>query len=334
MPTVLVTDYAWPSLDIEREVLAGAGAQLIVAETGVEAELVELAAGVDAILTCFGPVTAAVLDAAPRCRVVARYGVGLDNIDTGRAGELGMLVTNVPDYCIDEVSDHAAALILALARNVVVFDRDVARGNWDNTARGPMHRLRGRTLGLVGYGAIGRRLADKMRVFGMQVLAYSPSLRASPGNGMRVAASLDELLARADVVSLHAPLTPATRGLIDARALRLMRPGSYLVNTARGAIVETAALADALHSGHLGGAALDVLPTEPPDRDDPIFGAPNLIMTPHAAFDSVEAVAELQRKAAGNVADVLLGRCPAYLTNPQVLASDGYRQRAGALEAS
>jgi D-3-phosphoglycerate dehydrogenase / 2-oxoglutarate reductase len=173
-----------------------------------------------------------------------------------------------------------------------------------------------------------------MQAFGIRVLAYSPSLHTSPGNGVRIAASLDELLARADVVSLHAPLTPATRGLIDARALSLMRPGSYLVNTSRGAIVETAALADALRSGHLGGAALDVLPTEPPDPGDPIFSAPNLIMTPHAAFDSVEAVAELQRKAASNVADVLLGRCPAYLTNPQVLASDGYRQRTRALEAS
>ena len=334
MPAVLVTDYAWPSLDIEREVLAEAGAQLIVAETGDEAELAELAAGVDAILTCFRPVTAAVLDAAARCRVVARYGVGLDNIDTCRAAELGMLVTNVPDYCIEEVSDHAAALILALARNVVPFDRDIARGRWDNSARGPMHRLYGRTLGLVGYGAIGRRLAGKMRAFGMQVLAYSPSLRTSPGNGIGVAASLDELLARADVVSLHVPLTPATRGLIDARALSRMRPGSYLVNTARGAIVETAALADALRSGHLGGAALDVLPAEPPDPGDPLFGAPNLIMTPHAAFVSVEAVAELQRKAASNVADVLVGRCPAYLTNPPVLASDGYRQRARAVEAS
>jgi D-3-phosphoglycerate dehydrogenase len=316
MPTVLITDYAWPSLDIERDVLAAAGASLRVAQSGDERELVELAADADAILTCFRPVTAAVLDAAPRCLTVARYGVGLDNIDVAHADRLGMVVTNVPDYCVDEVSDHAAALILALARNVVPFARDVADGRWDNTAHGPMHRLRGRTLGLVGYGAIARSLATKMRAFGMDVLAYTPSLTTN--QDLDVAASLDELLTRADVVSLHVPLGPTTKGLIDARELDLMKPGSYLVNTARGAVVDSDALSAALRSGHLAGAALDVLPTEPPASDDPLLHAPNLILTPHAAFDSVEAVQELQRKAATNVLDILQGRRPAYVINPAV----------------
>jgi D-3-phosphoglycerate dehydrogenase / 2-oxoglutarate reductase len=325
MPTVLVTDYAWPSLDIERDVLAAAGASLRVAQSGDECELVELAADADAILTCFRPVTAAVLDAASHCLTVARYGVGLDNIDVAHADRLGMLVTNVPDYCVDEVSDHAAALILALARNVVPFTRDVANGRWDNTAHGPLHRLRGRTLGLVGYGAIARSLATKMRAFGMDVLAYAPSLRTS--QELEAAASLDDLLTRADVVSLHVPLGPATRGLIGARELGLMKAGSHLVNTARGAVVDSGALSAALGSGHLAGAALDVLPTEPPDPDDPLLRAPNLILTPHAAFDSVEAVQELQRKAANNVLDILQGRRPAYPINPEVLDSGAFHRR-------
>jgi len=325
MPTVLVTDYAWPSLDIERAVLAAAAATLLVAPAGDEGALVELAADADAILTCFRPVTAAVLDAASHCRTVARYGVGLDNIDVPHAHELGMLVTNVPDYCVDEVSDHAAALILALARNVVPFTRDVVDGRWDNTAHGPMHRLRGRTLGLVGYGAIARSLAAKLRAFGMDVLAYSPSLTTNAD--VEAAASLDDLLARADVVSLHVPLSPATKGLIGARELGLMKPGSYLVNTARGAVVDSGALSAALRSGHLAGAALDVLPAEPPASDDPLLSAPNLLVTPHAAFDSAEAVGELQRKAATNVLEVLQGRRPAYPVNPAVLDSAAFHRR-------
>jgi D-3-phosphoglycerate dehydrogenase len=236
-----------------------------------------------------------------------------------------MLVTNVPDYCVDEVSDHAAALILALARNVVPFTRDVANGRWDNTAHGPLHRLRGRTLGLVGYGAIARSLATKMRAFGMDVLAYAPSLTTS--QELEAAASLDDLLTRADVVSLHVPLGPATRGLIGARELGLMKAGSHLVNTARGAVVDSGALSAALGSGHLAGAALDVLPAEPPDPDDPLLRAPNLILTPHAAFDSVEAVQELQRKAANNVLDILQGRRPAYPINPEVLDSGAFHRR-------
>jgi D-3-phosphoglycerate dehydrogenase / 2-oxoglutarate reductase len=332
MPTVLVTDYAWPSLDIERAVLATAGVSLLVAETGHEGELIQLAADADAILTCFRPVTAAVLDAAPRCRTVARYGVGLDNIDVQHADELGMVVTNVPAYCVDEVADHAAALVLALARNVVPFARDVTAGRWDNTAHRPMHRLRGRILGLVGYGAIARSLATRMRAFGMDVLAYSPSLKTA--EDVAIAASLDELLARADIVSLHVPLTPATTRLIDARSLRLMKPGSYLVNTARGGVVDSAALVDALRSGHLAGAALDVLPTEPPDADDPLLSTPNLILTPHAAFNSVEAVEELQRTAATNVLDVLDGRRPSYPINPAVLDTAAYHRRSVGLETS
>ncbi|MDT7724858.1 MAG: D-3-phosphoglycerate dehydrogenase / 2-oxoglutarate reductase [Actinomycetota bacterium] len=317
--TVLVTDYAWPSLDIEREVFAEAGAELLVAETGIEDELVGLAPRADAILTCFQKVTAAVLEAAPHCCTVARYGVGVDNIDVARATELGMVVSNVPDYCVDEVSDHTAALILALTRRVVPFARQVADGGWDSTAFPPMRRLRGQTLGLVGFGAIARRVATKMRGFGMQVLAYSPGLHAGEQTDEVIAAgSLAEVLARSDVLSLHVPLNEGTRGLIDAEALSRMKPSALLINTARGPLVDTTALAGALAAGRLAGAALDVLPHEPPAPDEPLLGMDNVILTPHAAFASLEAVAELQNKAATNVAAVLAGRRPRYVVNPGV----------------
>lgn len=318
--TVLVTDYAWPSLEIERAILSRVGARLLVAGSGTEEELTALAPEADAILTCWRPVTAAVLDAAAKCRTVARYGVGLDNIDVRRATELGIVVSNVPDYCVEEVSDHTAALILALTRHIVPFTTQVSAGKWDNTASGPMRRLRGQTLGLVGTGTIARCVADKMAGFGMRVLAWSPSVSAGEPIGAKATAvgSLDELLAQSDVLSLHVPLTGTTRGLIDAAALARMKPSALLVNTARGAVVDTAALATALRAGKLSGAGLDVLPDEPPRADDPLLTLDNVILTPHAAFASVEAIEELQTKAAENVAAVLGGEVPPYAVNGEV----------------
>lgn len=323
--TVLVTDYAWESLDIERAILAGADARLLIAETGTEDELIALAPRADAILTCWRPVTAAVLDAARNCRTVARYGVGLDNIDVAHAAKLGMVVTHVPDYCVEEVSDHTAALILALTRRIVPLTRQVAAGGWDHTAAGPMRRLAGQTLGLIGSGAIARRVAEKMTGFGMRALVWSPRLRPGERVGAATAAgSLGEILGRSDVVGLHVPLTDGTRGLIDAAALARMKPSALLVNTARGPIVDTAALATALASGALAGAGLDVLPNEPPPPNDPLLGLDNVILTPHAAFASVEAIAELRTKAARNVAAVLTGKTPPYPVD------GGACERAGA----
>jgi phosphoglycerate dehydrogenase-like enzyme len=323
--SVLVTDHAWPSLDVERRILAEIGVEIIAAETGSEDELTELAAGVEAILTNWKPVSARVLRSATRCRTVARYGVGLDNIDVAAATELGMVVSNVPDYCIDEVSDHALALVLALSRRIVDFAGQTRAGGWDNQGAGAMHRLRGRVLGLVGFGRIGRAVAARAQPFGLSVLAYSPSLSASPSGGVRTARSLDELLRSSDVVSLHAPLTDATRHMIGAEQLAMMRPDAFLVNTARGALVDEGALVEALGQGALGGAGLDVMDEEPPGQDHPLRRTPGVIMTPHAAFYSVESINELQVKAAGNVATVLGGGVPATVVNPDVLASPALR---------
>jgi D-3-phosphoglycerate dehydrogenase len=316
---VLVTDYAWPDLDRERAALAPHDVELVAAATGAEDELVALAGDVVAILTCWKPVTRAVLEAAPACVTVARYGVGLDNIDVAAATELGMIVSNVPDFCIDEVADHTMALILAHARHLFAFASQTAGGGWDNDATGPMHRLRGQTVGLIGYGRLAQATAVRAAAFGFDVIAWSRSLGVGPRGSARGVASLDELLATSDVVSLHVPHTPATDRIIDAEALARMKPGAYLVNTSRGRLIDVDDLADALRTGHLAGAGLDVMPTEPPPADHPLRTMPGVIMTPHAAFDSLESRVDLQDKAAANVATVLTGSVPATTVNPSVL---------------
>jgi D-3-phosphoglycerate dehydrogenase / 2-oxoglutarate reductase len=326
---VLVTDYAWPSLDVEREILAPLGAELVPASTGEEDELERLAPDCVAIMNCWKRVTPRVLDAAPDCRLVARYGVGLDNIAVDHATGLGMLVTNVPDFCVDEVSEHALALILALVRKVADFRAQTRDGSWDNAAFGPLHRLRGQTLGLVGCGRIGRVTAAKAQAFGMRVLALNRSGRALP-EGVEAAAGLDDLLERADVVCLHLPHTPETEGLIGAAELERMKPGAFLVNTSRGALVDEEALADALREGRIGGAGLDVLRTEPPAPDHPLLGLERAIVTPHASFYSEEATLDLQHRAAACVHAVLSGERPDNIVNPEVLERPDLRvERAG-----
>jgi D-3-phosphoglycerate dehydrogenase / 2-oxoglutarate reductase len=320
---VLVTDVAWPTTDVEARVLAAAGVDLVLAPSGDPAELVRLAADADAILTCFAKVTAEVLDAAPRCRTVARYGVGVDNIDVVRATELGVVVSNVPVYCVDEVADSALLGILALARRLLPLTRDVAAGRWGGDVPGAGTRLRGKVLGLVGLGVIGSALAARAQVLGFDVIAYDLSGRPVPG--VRVVDSLDELLAEADAVSLHVPLTERTHHLIGAAQLKAMKPTAWLVNTARGPLVDTGALLAALNAGDIAGAALDVTDPEPLPADHPLRTRDDVVLTPHTAFSSDGSLAELATRAATNVVDVLQGRVPATVVNPDVLGSSALR---------
>jgi D-3-phosphoglycerate dehydrogenase len=319
---VVVTDHVFPNLEAERDLLAAAGHELRYG--GDVRDLDEVRAAVaeaDAVLNCYTPLPAAAIQAMRKCRIIARYGIGLDTIDIPVATERGILVTNVPDYCIDEVSDHALALILALGRGIVRLDRGARSGGWDPMVARPLHRLRGRRLGLVGFGRIARRLAEKARPIGFEVLATDPfvpdeSIRA----GGALATDLDTLLATSDVVSVHAPMTEENRHLIGARELGLMRPGSFLVNTSRGPLVDLDALRDGLEAGRPAGAALDVLEREPPDADDPLLARDDVVVTPHAAFYSEESVAEQQRKAAEQVVAALDGRIPPYAVNAEELA--------------
>ena len=325
---VLVTDHAWPSLEIEAAILSTVDAELLVAQQGNEDELVLLAPEVDAILTCWRPVTEAVLDRATRCITVSRYGVGLDNIAVEHATRLGMIVTNVPDFCLEEVSDHALALLLGCARRIGLFARATRAGRWNLDEGRPMIRLRGQTLGLIGFGNIARTLVPKAQGLGLKIIAYSPRIDRAACKELGVeACGWGDLLERADFVSVHVPLTNETRHMIDAVALGRMRPTAYLINTSRGPVVDERALHDALVEGSLAGAGLDVLAEEPPPPDHPLLALDNVLATPHAAFYSDTAIEELERGAAGNAAAVLGGELPKNVVNPQVLAQENCRFR-------
>jgi D-3-phosphoglycerate dehydrogenase / 2-oxoglutarate reductase len=331
---VLVTDFAWPSLDVEREILSGIGAELVVADTGEEAELIELSREVDAILTNWKRVPEAAVREAPRCLVIGRYGVGVDNIPVALATELGIVVANVPDFCVNEVADHAMGLLLACARRLVTFTSETRAGVWSLAHAPGLPRLAEQTLGIVGFGRIAQALVPRARGFGLRVVVYTPRLAAAGAapdefaGQVEVAASLDELLAMADYISLNVPATPQSAGLIGEHQLRQMNPTAYLINTSRGALIDEDALAQALREHEIAGAALDVISREPPPADEPLLHAPNLLVTPHAAFYSDASIHEVQTRAATNVATVLAGDVPEHVVNPDVLAADTLRMRA------
>ena len=319
---VLITDYVWPSTDPEREVLEAAGIELVVAPDTSETTLAELATDVDAIMFCFAQVTGQVLESATNCKIAARYGIGVDNVDIPKATELGIVVTNVPDYCMDEVTDHALGMILALNRRLVPHNRSVLSGGWDTVALNqPMHRTRGATLGIVGFGRIGRSLADKAAGFGMNILTYDPLIKPGATLDGVTAVSFDHILKESDFISLHVPLIPSTENLISAPQLAKMKSGSILINCARGGLIDEEALAVALQSGHIAGAGLDVVEPTPPDPNSALLSQENVIITPHTAFFSQASTLELERRTAAEVVRVLNGETPENLINPDVLGT-------------
>lgn len=300
---VLLTDHPWPDTEIETAVLGAAGAELVDGAPGDDAgELLRLGADVDAIVTCWAQVPRALIEASPRLRVVSRLGVGVDNIDVQAAAERGVAVTRVPDYCVEEVSDHVVALVLDWSRGVSRHDRAVRAGTWDPGAV-PLHRVRDLVVGVWGSGRIGTAAAHKLAALGCTVLV--DDRRPDPALGFEQVPA-EELLARSDVVTVHVPLVEATRGMVDADALARMRPGSLLVNTSRGAVVDVDALAAALDVGRPGAAALDVLPDEP-HVPPALAGREEVVLTPHVAFSSVQSVRELRRRAVEDAVRVLRG---------------------------
>ena len=327
---VLVTDYVWPSVAPERAVLARADAELVVAPDGGEETLAPLARDVDGILTCFAKVTDRVIRAAESCIAIGRYGVGVDNIAVDTATELGIVVTYVPDYCVDEVSDHVMGLLLAWNRRIVLFDRATKTRGWGSEGLAMrIMRLRGKKLGVVGFGRIGRAAGEKARAFGMEVLAYDPFLTpegAARFGGRQV--DLDTLLKESDFVTLHTPLVPETRNMIGREQLAMMKPDAFLVNAARGGLIDEDALYDALTSGRIAGAGVDVLEDIDPPLDHRLVQLGNVIVTPHTAFFSQEAVLELEERAAGEVASVFEGRMPDNVVNPAVLSQPNLRAKA------
>ena len=314
---VLITDYPWGNLDMEREVLSSIDAELIEPEGEDEASLTTAATDVDAIMTCWAKVTAPVIAAAPQCKIVSRLGIGLDNIDVAYATQHGIPVTNVPDYCVIEVAEHALALLLAQGRKIAFYHQQTQQGQYDLQAGPTLRRIEGQTLGIIGYGAIGKKLADKAQALGLNILATGRTPRDLPAGGRWC--SLDELLRESDYISLHVPLTPETDQMLGAKEFTLMKPTAYLINTARGGVIDHTALAAALEAGQLAGAALDVQQPEPPDLSQAPYNDARVLITPHAAFVSEESLANLRSRAARQVADQLSGKQPENIVNQQDL---------------
>lgn len=300
-PKVVITDAEYPDLTIEREILEAAGFQVAVAACRTPDDVIKAGQGAVALLVQYAPITRQVFASLPALRIVSRYGVGVDNVDLDAARAHGVWVANVPDYGTVEVATHAVAMILSLVRHLPFYDRDVRSGKWHYLSTGPLRRPTTLTLGIVGLGAIGRLVAQLARDFFARVVGYDPYLPRERWPEGVVSVSLDELFRCSHVVSLHVPLTPETHHLVNADRLERMPPGSYLVNTSRGSVVDLDALLRALDSGRLAGAALDVLPQEPPPADHPVLRHPRVLLTPHAAFYSVESELELRRKAAQNI---------------------------------
>lgn len=316
---VYVTDCDYPDIAIERSILEPIGAEVVGLQDRSGADLVRLAGDADALLQQYATITAETIRGLPSCKVIARYGIGVDIIDVDAAAAAGIVVTNVPDYCIEEVADHSISMAFTLIRSIPSYAAATRAGRWHwSDWSHPIRRMRGSVFGFVGFGRIAQNMARKLHAFGFELLAYDPYVSESlmHSHGVRKVA-LAELLAVADLVDVMCPWTPETDRLIDATALARMKPGALLVNCARGKIVDNAALYEALVSGHLAAAALDDPEEEPahlehwsPDHN-PLFSLENCIVTPHAAYISQEALDECRRTAAENVRAVLLGEPPA-----------------------
>lgn len=321
---VVITDYWYENLDQERQVLSSLeDVELQAYHCKEEKKLCELVADADAVIVQFAPITAKVIEHMRRCKLIVRYAIGVDNIDLDAATAQGIYVANVPDYCIDEVSDHAIALLLALAKKLVPLSNSIAAGKWDYRVSKPLYRIRGRRLGLVGFGRIPCMVAEKMRGFGVEIQCYDPYIDPAVARQHHVKlVFFEELLETSDYISIHCPLTKQTYHMFDEAAFRKMKPESLLINTARGAVVEEKALIRALKEGWIGGAGIDVSEREPMDRDSPLLEMENVILTPHNAWYSEEAIASLQRKVAEEVVRVLSGEKPANLVNKGVLKQE------------
>lgn len=326
-PKVVITDYDYGNLDIERAILQAAGAEVVALQAKSEDDLIEAARDCSAIMNQYARVGARTIAAMQRCRVIARYGVGVDIVDVAAASAKGILVTNVRDYCTEEVADHAISLWLALARGLFPYDRATHQGIWRWQSAAPLHRLRGQVVGIVSFGKIGQAIAARARGFGVDLVVYDPYLPpgAAEAQGAR-AVTKAELLALSDVLMMQVPMTPETRHFLTEADFRAMKPTAYVVNTGRGPTIDNQALHRALTEGWIAGAGLDDPEEEPAKRaswspaDNPIFGLPNVIVTPHAAYYSEESIRSAREIAAGEVARVLTGQPPRNPVNADALA--------------
>ena len=332
--TVVVAGASFPSLDTERSFLEPLGCTIVDKRFAGDDEALDACRTAVAVMTDYFVCDAARIATFRDCRVICQYGAGLNQVDVAAATAAGIYVTHTPDYCSEELGDHAMALILASMRRIVRFDRNIRAGRWDYNDGMPMRRLAACTLGLVGFGRAARAVAVRAQGFGMTVIAHDPLVAddAFAAAGVRRAEELAEVLTGAEVVSIHVPLVQSTQHLIGAEQLALLRDGAFIVNTSRGGVIDQRALAAELATGRLGGAGLDVLEQEPPAADEPLLSCPDAVLTPHTAFLSVESLDLLQNRAGAEVARVLNGGVPVYGVNVEGVREAGSGNGAAGLE--
>lgn len=324
---VVITDYDYGDVDIERAILAEIGAEVVALQAKSEPDLFAAVAHADAVMNQYARVGAATIARMQQCKVIARYGVGVDIVDVDAATARNIAVTNVRDYCTEEVADHAVALWLSLVRNLDLYNRATHRGEWRWQSGRPVHRTRGRTMGIVSFGKIGRAIASRVAAFGVEIAVFDPYLDAAAvaATGARKV-DKDTLLRESDYICMQAPMTPETRHFLSDREFRLMKRGAIVVNTGRGPTIDNRALYDAIQAGIVAGAGLDDPEEEPAKRaswnpaDNLLFTLPNVMATPHSAYYSEESIRAAREIAASEVARVLSGRPPLNPVNPPAQA--------------
>ncbi len=314
---VVITDCDHGSIEEEKEEFGQVRAELILAQVQKEEDLIRACKEADGLVNQYALLTRRVFENLPKCKVVSRYGVGVDSVDLRAATDFGIIVANVPDYCMDEVASQTVAMILTLTRKTAFFDRKVKSGEWDFHLGIPIYRIKGKTLGLVGCGKIGLEVAKKISCFGVKVIAFDPFLEKTLG-GVELR-DLDSVLKESDFISIHCPLNDSTRHLIGEKEFKKMEKKPLLINTSRGPIIDERTLIKALEQGLISGAGLDVLETEPPDSQNPLLKMENVVLSPHMGFYSEESISELKRRTARNVSDVLMGKRPSSVVNREVM---------------
>ena len=315
---ILVTDTLYPSLEPEKNMLAIINADTVLASAVDSASLIREGRDCDGMMVEFADINEQVIAGLDKCKIIVRTAIGYDNIDVKAASAKNIMVANIPDYCVEEVSEHALALLLTCARKVVYFNSKVKAGVWDAEAGGPIRRMSTRTLGLVGFGNIARRFAVKAKPLGMRIMAYDPFLPDAVfiETGVERIKTLEELVPAVDYLSLHIPFKPENKNIVNDALLASMKSTAYLINTSRGGLVDIDALHRALQLGTIAGAMLDVMPVEPPPPDLPLLQLDNLIVTPHCGYYSEDSTDEIRRKAAEQIIQALTEGRPRYLVNP------------------
>lgn len=317
---VYVTDYEYATLEPEKRELNKIGAIMIPKQCKTEEDVIRECKDASGLIDQYAPITRKVMESLPDLKVVGRYGVGVNTIDVDAATELGIQVLNVPDYCMDEVSNQAISLMLACHRKLNILNSQVHHNGWDYKIAKPIHRLQGQTLGLLGFGRIPKMVAQKAKAFGLNIIAYDPYVTPEVGLQSNVTIlPLKDVLQKADIISVHVPLTKDTENLLNEQTLSWMKPEAIVINTSRGPLIDEKALYHALKDKKLGYAGLDVTVQEPIQKDNPLLTLDNVIITPHVAWYSEEAELELKTKVAQGVADVLSGKNAKYLVNRDVL---------------